>query len=656
MYCGRKEGIMSIRGKIFTVLFMVVLVAVAAFIINTLSAAGVNRNLRAVDALNMPLTRHILSSRVWLERKRMHARTLLNASLTFEERQTQRARFANVSQLARESMSNVDKTFDTARARGFTVPRTEAAWQEVKKGVAVWDQDASALVQLFDEWDKSFFPEPDKVLAAFLGFRGDHYSLASRIGGMMGTRSVSGPEISASDADCAFGKWRAAFDESMAIYKANPDTAKPIILADGSPGLEYVKNPAIAEILAEITAPHAAFHQAAHDIYASLRVNDFDTAVRLYREMNVAVVEVVRGLNAVTKEVQAASDIVIAAKEMLIGKMLPQQNAVFDAFDVAVKTNSDESRAQISAAIASGRSGLLIAITIAAIGIIMTTVLAYIIVTRIIGGLSNVIGRLSDTSSQVTGMAGQISDWAQNLANGATKQASDLESSSSALEEMASMTRQNALNSARTAESTNETVTLIGEGSKAVHSMTQAMAAISESAEKIGQIIKTIEEIAFQTNLLALNAAVESARAGEAGVGFAVVADEVRNLAQRSAQAARDTADLIASTISRVKNGSAIAAALDVSFNKIDTGAHDVGKLVGEISAATSEQAQGVELVNSAVSQVDSVTQANAATAEECAATSELFVTQAGALNDMLHDLIELVSGTPMAGRQRSGQ
>jgi methyl-accepting chemotaxis protein len=173
--------------------------------------------------------------------------------------------------------------------------------------------------------------------------------------------------------------------------------------------------------------------------------------------------------------------------------------------------------------------------------------------------------------------------------------------------------------------------------------MSAAMAAIKVSSDDIAKIIKAIDEIAFQTNILALNAAVEAARAGEAGMGFAVVADEVRNLAQRSAQAAKETAAKIEGAITRTSQGVEISANISQVLGDIVTRARQVDELASELASASREQSQGISQINTAVSQMDKVTQSNAATAEEGAAASEELKAQAETMKHSVTELMKLV-------------
>ena len=305
-----------------------------------------------------------------------------------------------------------------------------------------------------------------------------------------------------------------------------------------------------------------------------------------------------------------------------------------ESLNVAAYTNDS-----INSAIYVLIIGLAVAV---AIGII----LAVFITRGITGPINAIIASLDESGTQVAAASNQISSASQSLAEGATEQAASLEESSSALEEMASMTRQNADNASNANQMMVKTQEQVTNGAHAVVNMSTAMTEINDSSEQTSRIIGTIEEIAFQTNLLALNAAVEAARAGDAGKGFAVVADEVRNLAQRSAQAARDTAELIESTVARVKNGSSIVQELQTSFGEVEGSVKHFGGLINEISAASNEQAQGVDQVNTAVAQMDKVTQTNAANAEESASAAEELSAQASQLSSLVGELNMIVTGT----------
>jgi methyl-accepting chemotaxis protein len=176
--------------------------------------------------------------------------------------------------------------------------------------------------------------------------------------------------------------------------------------------------------------------------------------------------------------------------------------------------------------------------------------------------------------------------------------------------------------------------------------MIAAMDAIKSSSDNIAKIIKTIDEIAFQTNILALNAAVEAARAGEAGAGFAVVADEVRSLAQRAAQAAKETAEKIDDSIAKSATGVELSGLVAASLGQIGERARRMDELVGEIATASSEQSRGISQVNQAVSQMDKVTQSNAGNAEETAAAAEELNAQALSLQESVAELGRLVGRT----------
>ncbi|MDR1308341.1 MAG: methyl-accepting chemotaxis protein [Deltaproteobacteria bacterium] len=294
------------------------------------------------------------------------------------------------------------------------------------------------------------------------------------------------------------------------------------------------------------------------------------------------------------------------------------------------------------------------------VAVIVSTLLALFLTRSITVPINNIIGVLTEGAQEVDSASGQLSHASNTLAEGATENAASLEETSAALEELSSMTKRNADNAVEANALMSQATDAVSKAENSMANVIQAMEQIATSGNEIGKIIKTIDEIAFQTNLLALNAAVEAARAGEAGAGFAVVADEVRNLAIRSADAAKNTADLIAATISNINSGSEMVNSTSENFQTVSAHSSKVAQLVSEVAEASKEQSQGINQITTAMTQMDKVTQSNAASAEESASAASQLSLQAGNLMGAVDDITIIVHGShgggPVAKRRAPQQ
>lgn len=277
--------------------------------------------------------------------------------------------------------------------------------------------------------------------------------------------------------------------------------------------------------------------------------------------------------------------------------------------------------------------------------IISIFVIGLIIAQRIAKPLTRTIGELSGTSSEVTSAASQVNDASQHLANGSSSQAAAIEETSASLEELSSMTEANAGHTSKAAalmEKSRQSTLRVQES---IEEMSRSIREIKEASDETVKINKTIDEIAFQTNILALNAAVEAARAGEAGAGFAVVAEEVRALAQRSAEAARNTSELLSQAQTKAEHGSQTTERVNGSIQENVVLTQEVSHIINEINMASQQQAEGIRQVTIAVSQMEQVTQQNAASAEETASASQQLSSQAEGLDDIVLELRQIVYG-----------
>ncbi len=250
--------------------------------------------------------------------------------------------------------------------------------------------------------------------------------------------------------------------------------------------------------------------------------------------------------------------------------------------------------------------------------------------------IAAIVSQVNDSAEFINNSAQEIASGNNNLSNRVEQQAANLEETASSMEELTSTVKNNADNAQQANQVATSARQLAEKGGAIVTSAVSAMDEINVSSNKIAEIIGVIDEIAFQTNLLALNASVEAARAGEQGRGFSVVATEVRNLAQRSATAAKESKDLIQTSLQKVRSGTEFVNQTGSSLNEIVTGVKKVGDIVAEIAAASAEQSQGIEQVNQAVSQMDEITQQNAALAEEASASSVAMSDQSTSMSQLL--------------------
>lgn len=541
--------------------------------------------------------------------------------------------------LSRTQRANIDSQVSASRV-SYTAARNKYGemnkgkdetsrkyWAEFEKALDDARDDGLKFTKAIEAIDESDILNPDRTRALIEQIWGDHYNLQiSALKAINSGEAFSGGDDSG---QCRMGQW-------LAQLQSNPSTNKEF---------NSVMNGA--------RASHDAFHRAVGEIQAALKAGDGALAQKVYSEKMVPAANGVFGefgkIRDMIAETQARYDeafsLVMGNYGINIEKGISALNSLMAHTEEQSGVAVDHAKVTAANSTSAGDTAYAFTIIAVLVSFAIGLIFGISMSLAISNAMNRIITNLNEAGEQVAAASGQISSASQSLAEGATEQAASLEESSSALEEMASMTRQNADNAVNANQMMTQTQSQVSKGAEAVRNMSKAMGEINNSSEQISRIIKTIEEIAFQTNLLALNAAVEAARAGDAGKGFAVVADEVRNLAQRSAQAARDTADLIESTVARVKNGTEIAQELQKSFVEVESAANGVAGLINEISAASNEQAQGVDQVNTAVAQMDKVTQTNAANAEESASAAEELNAQAEQLRSLVNELVKLVRG-----------
>jgi methyl-accepting chemotaxis protein/methyl-accepting chemotaxis protein-1 (serine sensor receptor) len=309
---------------------------------------------------------------------------------------------------------------------------------------------------------------------------------------------------------------------------------------------------------------------------------------------------------------------------------------------------------QVTQIAASNQSTVVSSVWLVGVMVFLSLVIGTVTISIVRGinaALGQAVVQLSEGAEQIASASSQVASSSQSLAQGATQQAASLEETSASSEEINSMAHKNTQSAAAMAALVGNSKSEFVNTNTQLAEMMTAMDDINTSSGSIARIIRIIDEIAFQTNILALNAAVEAARAGEAGMGFAVVADEVRSLAQRSAQAAKDTAVLIEDSVVKSGAGKAKLAGVVTSIQRISTEFTSIGTLVDDVSHGSLEQSAGIGQIGRALSQMEKVTQTTAASAEEGAAAAEELNAQSQSMKELTQRLNQMVGTQPISGR-----
>ena len=609
-----------------------------AGIVAAIAGLGLSNSISSKNALEKVITVDLPAEdrlgRVgrYMEEIRSDMNYRLNPSLTADDRKTGREKYNDHL----STLKAVKVDFGEKIQILTSVPFPQAAelakkWSDLQAAQEPWLKTLDELFAIFDEWDQTKILNPRDLLGNIQQYRGDHYNLVRRMAEMLVKGQVSGAEVGSSDTVCAFGHWRADYDQIN----------------------DSEKNPVIKKTLEEIRPHHKNFHANAAALYQNIKAGrgDDPRSRELFIQLLSEADGVVKNFTFIIDEAARVVALYQKATDLVQGRQLAEYKQVSASFEALldIKTVFDDWDKGL--VINSGLRGVKFLKWGLALALLLSVILA-VMVGRSIGSLltgplNRVIDALDVNAEELAELASDLARTSDALSGGADTQVASLTDSAAAVEEMSAMTSKNAESSQQASRMMHENAAHVQEGFTTMAQMEKAMEGIKQSSEQIGRIIKTIEDIAFQTNILALNAAVEAARAGEAGQGFAVVADEVRGLAQRSAQASHDTRVLIEDTVNRVASGHTLTKSIEDFFEQFTSSTKEAGQIIDDISQATAEQAKGMSQVNNSMQMIDKVAKETLDNARNAATASRALNQRSDDLNEAVQGLGRIIGHSP---------
>lgn len=601
----------TIGKKLIAAFLAVSAITLLLGIVGYYGAVQSERALGEIGNARLPSVDSLFVIKTSAENIRGTLRTMVIPGLSRNERDLQQGNLTRARERYNEAWAIYEQIPHTAEET--------AVWNRFVPAWNAWREENNNFMEFNRRFDEQGIADPTALSRHLEQFSKDHYHLVQQV---LHILYMDEPIFDGGDdhTACNAGRWYPTFETENATLRG---------------------------LLADFNDPHRQFHEAVKNIKQLAAEGKMEEARVLYNtHMMPRMQDVFGRFEGMLTIANEAASMQAQGKEILLGSLRDRQDEAIALLDEILEINRKVAHETADTSIAQAVLLETISIIAMLIGVVVALTLGILISRSINNALRRIASTLGAGAEQTASAAGQVSQSSQSMAEGASEQASSLEETSASLEEMTSMTKQNAENANQASNLMAQAKETVGEMAQATEEMSKAITEIKSSSDETAKIIKTIDEIAFQTNLLALNAAVEAARAGDAGKGFAVVAEEVRNLAQRSAEAAKNTAEMIAGSVKNADNGVQVTQRVAEALQQTVTNSGKVAQLVAEIAAASNEQAQGIEQINTAVAQMDQVTQSNAANSEESASASEELSAQAEEMQRMVMELVAMVGGS----------